>query len=429
MPTDSHSLSPVAAPPRELESQGLTTPALILIGLCAMVYFLDGLIHSILGPMAPEIAQSLRLGPAQLGPIFSANLIGQCLGLIAFPIIAARAGQRAVVLICLIGFGLAQCASALSGSAASLFTWRLITGVFLGGCLPSCVALVAAAAPNRKRGLAIMLLFTGYGSGAAVAGVVATSFGELGGWRMTTVAVGALCIVTALCVWLWLKEISSGEDEESSVRNVLGRSNALRLFSSRYLLGTIMLWLLFMCMLTISYCLNSWLPTLLVNTGRDASLAGLSVSVFSVGGIIAGLTVGLLIDRWGAARTLLSFLSLSTVLLFAIGQLMVTASATVLLALLAICGFFVLGAYGGVNVVLASYYPAELRAAGIGWAKSVGRVGTVMTPMLIGAGITSGMTQTAIMSMFSAPALLAVVALAVVARSEARRHAITEPAP
>ena len=31
-----------------------------------------------------------------------------------------------------------------------------------------------------------------------------------------------------------------------------------------------MLWLLFICMLTVSYCLNSWLPTLLVKVGRTA---------------------------------------------------------------------------------------------------------------------------------------------------------------
>ena len=30
-----------------------------------------------------------------------------------------------------------------------------------------------------------------------------------------------------------------------------------------------MLWALFISMLTISYCLNSWLPTLLVEVGRD----------------------------------------------------------------------------------------------------------------------------------------------------------------
>jgi len=114
-------------------------------------------------------------------------------------------------------------------------------------------------------------------------------------------------------------------------------------------------------------------------------------------------------------RTLVSFLTLSTALLFIVGRLMASASTAVLLVLLAVCGFFVLGAYGGVNVVLASFYPAHLRAAGIGWTKSVGRIGTLLAPVSIGAGLSAGMRETTLMSMFAVPALLAVVSLVVIA--------------
>jgi len=85
----------------------LTTPILVLTGLCSLVYFLDGLIHSILGPLAPDMARSLQLSNAQLGPIFSANLAGQCIGLVTLPLLSNRMSQRAIVLLCLIGFGIA----------------------------------------------------------------------------------------------------------------------------------------------------------------------------------------------------------------------------------------------------------------------------------------------------------------------------------
>ena len=420
MPTDSQFTTAAAPPQRLLEKEGLTAPVLVLIGLCAAVYFLDGLIHSILGPLAPQVARSLHLGNAELGPVFSANLVGQCLGLIVFPILAARAGQRAIVLACLVGFGLAQSGTALSQGPASLFIWRLITGIFLGGCLPSCLALVTAAAPDRRRGLAIMTLFTGYGLGATVAGLIATGFSALGGWRVATLAVGGVCLVTTLFAWMWLREVQTDDDEMPRPGPVPGSPNTLHILSLRYLVGTLMLWLLFMSMLTISYCLNSWLPTLLVAVGRGERFAALSVSIFSLGGIVAALGVGLLIDRLGAIRTLIAFLSLSTVLLFIIGQVLASAPAALLLVLLVICGFFVLGAYGGVNVVLATFYPAPLRAAGIGWTKSVGRIGTLVTPVLIGAELTAGMRETTIMSLFAVPALLSVVSLAMIGWCEAR---------
>ena len=90
-------------------------------------------------------------------------------------------------------------------------------------------------------------------------------------------------------------------------------------------MGTLMLWLLFVSMLTISYCLNSWLPTLLVEVGRDERFAAISVSIFSLGGIVAALGVGVLIDRFGAMRTLISFLAVATVLLFVVGQVLAIA--------------------------------------------------------------------------------------------------------
>ena len=395
----------------------------LLVGICSMVYLLDGLIHSMLGPQAPEIARALHLSDAQLGPIFSANLIGQCIGLVTLPMLAGRTSQRTVVLLALVSFGLAQAATATAQGATSLFVWRLITGVFLGGCLPSCLALVTAAAPTPRRGLAIMILFTGYGLGATIAGIVATAFTPFGGWRVAMVAVGGVCVLTAAIGWMWLEE-SSAEREEAVRRGAAGRPNPLLVLSRPYLVGTCMLWLLFISMLTISYCLNSWLPTLLVKVGREQSFAALSVSIFSLGGIVAALGVGVLIDRFGALRTLITSLSISTVLLFIVGQVLATASPLNLMLLLAACGFFFLGAYGGVNVVLATFYPAVLRATGIGWTKSVGRIGTLLAPVLIGTALSVGIAETSIMSLFALPALLAVSALAVIALVQRRNRVV-----
>lgn len=119
----------------DVGAEQLSAPVITLIGISSLIYFLDGLIHSILGPLAPDLARSLNLSNTELGPIFSANLIGQCVGLVVFPLVANRMGQRGVVLVSVVGFGLGQCASALSTGATDLFVWRLITGVFLGGCL------------------------------------------------------------------------------------------------------------------------------------------------------------------------------------------------------------------------------------------------------------------------------------------------------
>jgi AAHS family 4-hydroxybenzoate transporter-like MFS transporter len=391
------------------------SPTVILIGICSLVYFLDGLIHSILGPLAPEMARDLGLGNAQLGPIFSANLIGQCIGLVTLPLLAGRMGHHRVVLLSLVGIGISQSATALMDGAAALFWIRLVTGVFLGGCLPSCLAIVTGAAPPERRGFAIMVLFTGYGLGATVAGLLASAFMQAGGWRAAMVAAGTACLATGVLARRHLSApASAGQGPEHPARDSAPPPRAWEIVAPHYLAGTLMLWVLFISMLTISYCLNSWLPTLLVEVGRDERFAAISVSVFSLGGIVSALGIGALIDRFGAVRTLVLALSISSVLLYITGQALESASPMVMMTLLGACGFFVLGAYGGVNVILATYYPAALRATGIGWAKTVGRAGTLLAPIMIGTALTAGMRETTVMSLFAIPAMVAVLSLLVI---------------
>ena len=110
------------------------------------------------------------------------------------------------------------------------------------------------------------------------------------------------------------------------------------------------------------------------------------------------------------------YFAIAAVLLFVIGQVMTTLDARPLLVLLATCGFFMLGAYGGINVVLAGYYPAVLRAVGVGWAKSVGRLGTVLPPIAIGYGLAQGISAETIVSLFAAPAFLVTGALLFIGR-------------
>ncbi|MEG3152913.1 MFS transporter [Sphingomonas sp. ZT3P38] len=381
---------------------------------CALVYFLDGLVHTIMGPLAPEFAPALRIDSTDLGPIFSANLIGQCIGLIAFPPVAARFGDRWTVGLTLAGFGAAQAATGLAGSASDLFWMRLLTGVLLGGCLPSCLAMVTAATPDRRRGLAITGLLTGYGLGAAMAGMVAVTFVGLGGWRVAMAAIGIVCLASSVVALIFLRNVgdqaASTEETQPDASHEPG-PNPLSLLSPRYRLGTLMLWLVFISMLTISYCLSSWLPVLLVRLGHDSAFAAMALSIFSFGGIVAALCVGLLVDRYGAQRVIVAFMLMSAVLFLATGQIMGRSSAYVLQAMLALCGFFALGAYAGVNVILASFYPHRLRSTGIGWAKSVGRIGTVAAPVLIGSQLKAGIAETTILASFAVPAVVAAVAL------------------
>ncbi|MBT2134686.1 MFS transporter [Croceibacterium sp. LX-88] len=405
-----------------------TSNQLCIIGVCSLVYFLDGLLHTIMGPMAPSIARDLSLEVSELGPIFSANLIGQCLGLVTFPQLVGRIEQRTLVTLAVAGFGLVQGASAFAQDAQQLFALRLVTGFFLGGCLPICLAIVVDVAPAGRRGLASMMLFTGYGAGATLAGVVAAVFSEPGGWRIALGVIAASCIGATLAAWFGLAELDS---PPARAENAGTGGPRLRrgILAPGLVLGTLMLWVLFVAMLIIQYCLSSWLPTLLVEVGRTPEFAALSVTVFSLGGIIAALGIGVLMDRIGTFRVLMASLATATVLLAVTGQLLSSASDTLLMTLLGTGGFFFLGAYGGINVVLAEFYPAPLRAVGIGWAKTVSRLGTVVAPIVIGIGLAAEVPETLMMTLFAVPCALAGIALTAIRGTQRGRAAVQKEIP
>src|SRR5205823_10062170 len=59
-------------------------------------------------------------------------------------------------------------------------------------------------------------------------------------------------------------------------------------------------------------------------------------------------------------------------------------SMTALLIVTFLAGFFVLGIQSGINVLGALVYPTSLRANGSGWELGIGRIGSIVGP-LVGA--------------------------------------------
>jgi MFS transporter, AAHS family, 4-hydroxybenzoate transporter len=411
----------------------LTREQLILIGLCAVGYFVDGLSSAILAPFAPAVMRSLQLSKAELGSMFSANLLGQCLGLIIIPLFEGRIGPRRTIVWSTVLFGLGDVASGLAGNRDELLVCRLIIGVGVGGTLPAALSLVAELAPPGRRGTALMALILAFALGPVFSGLIGSLFtGHAGeGWRWVLMAVGAASLVAAVAQGRWLPDSPSflrrRQPGAVAVAKSTGEDSPWYLFSPVLLRGTLILWFIFINAVIISYCLMTWLPTLLVDTGRSARLGAMALSAFSLGGVLSTLLVGPLIDRIGAYRTLAGSFAASALFLAASALSIRSAPDGMLLAFLAAAGFSLLGAYGGANVLAAEFYPATLRAVGAGWAKSAGRIGTVLAPLLVGWALTRGVREEHVLLAFVVPAALAVLGIVGMYFEKGRRPALTIP--
>jgi AAHS family 4-hydroxybenzoate transporter-like MFS transporter len=111
--------------------------------LCACVALLDGLDLQAIGLAAPSIARMLHVEPRAFGAVFSAALLGLTLGAFILGPMADRFGRKRVLLASTLTFGIFTIATALATSFTALLVVRFLTGVGLGGAMPSFISLAS----------------------------------------------------------------------------------------------------------------------------------------------------------------------------------------------------------------------------------------------------------------------------------------------
>ncbi|HEX3371539.1 MAG TPA: MFS transporter, partial [Candidatus Acidoferrales bacterium] len=65
---------------------------------------------------------------------------------------------------------------------------------------------------------------------------------------------------------------------------------------------------------------------------------------------------------------------------------------------------------GGLNVMAATIYPTSIRATGIGWALGIGRIGSIVGPVLVGVMLKLNWGPREIFQAGAIPALCAAAA-------------------
>jgi AAHS family 4-hydroxybenzoate transporter-like MFS transporter len=104
--------------------------------------------------------------------------------------------------------------------------------------------------------------------------------------------------------------------------------------------------------------------------------------MLQVGGVVGTFALGSIIDRFSfRALALVYFIAVFAV--GAIGQL----GHSVIFVTMAIfaAGFCIVGGQIAANALAAGFYPTSVRATGVGWALGIGRVGSIIGPLVGGA--------------------------------------------
>jgi MFS transporter, AAHS family, 4-hydroxybenzoate transporter len=378
-----------------------------LLLICATVLFLDGFDTTAIGYVAPALAKEWNVGKAALGPVFSAGLFGLMIGALVFGPLADRIGRKKIIIFSTLAFGIGTLVTSLVNDVNTLLAIRFLTGLGLGGAMPNTIALTSEFSPHRRRATMVMVMFVGFSIGAALGGLLAAALIPPFGWRSVFVVGGAAPLVLVPILAWQLPEsvrfLALTGRADARVAELLAFVNARaafdagtrfvvdepalkgipvqHLFRGGRTLATLLLWVVFFMSLLDIYFLSNWLPTVLNDLGASISEAAAIGSMLQVGGVVGTFALGSIIDRFSfRALALVYFVAVFAV--GAIGQL--GHSAALVTSAIFVAGFCIVGGQIAANALAAGFYPTSVRATGVGWALGVGRVGSIVGPLVGG---------------------------------------------
>jgi AAHS family 4-hydroxybenzoate transporter-like MFS transporter len=173
-----------------------------------------------------------------------------------------------------------------------------------------------------------------------------------------------------------------------------------QLFRDGRALTTVLLWSAFVTSFVGHHFLTSWLPTVLVSDGIPLGQAVVAAALFQGGGAVGSLVVGRLVDLRGIAA-LAAIFALAVPLVALIGA--PGLGEVALLAVVFVAGIFVLGGQIGLNALAGTFYPTFIRSTGAGWAFGIGRIGSILGPVLGGVLIGFGLPTWLLLLCAAAP--------------------------
>lgn len=404
-----------------------------LLLTCAAVLFLDGFDTTAIGYVAPSLAKEWGLTKGALGPVFSAGLFGLMIGALLFGPLADRIGRKKIIIFSTLAFGIGALVTAFAKDVNTLLAIRFLTGLGLGGAMPNTIALTSEFSPQRRRATMVMAMFCGFSLGAALGGFLAAGLIPHFGWRSVFIVGGVAPLLLVPMLALKLPEsvrfLALTGRADARVAQLLGRINpravvaaatrfvvhepelvgmpVLHLFRAGRTLVTLLLWVVFFMSLLDLYFLSNWLPTVLNDLGASVSEAAAIGSMLQVGGVVATFALGYIIDRFSfRALALLYFIAVFAV--GAIGQL--GHSVALVSMAIFVAGFCIVGGQIAANALAAGFYPTSVRASGVGWALGIGRVGSIVGPLVGGALLTMKWSTGAVFVAAAAAALCAALA-------------------
>lgn len=360
-----------------------------IVALSVLIFMTDGFDIQVIAFVGTSILKTFNQPLSALGPLLTWGVMGILVGAVILGALGDRIGRRIPLILSLTVFSVGTFATCAVKQFDQLAGLRLLTGIGLGGAMPSLYALCAESAPAKWRALTVTLAACGNPLGAAIGGLICAEVVPSNGWRVVFEIAGLFSLALIPLVWSWIpRSVFSKLHGDATTERVGPRSKRLllqylaALFRAQRLLGTPLVWLTCFSAVLTAYFLVSWTPALAERAGLSAKESILAGALLNVGAIFGGALLSRLIDKRGPYRVLGVGFAMGGLLIIGIGwswHVPLLFLANVLLV-----GTVAFGSTACIGTFATLFYPEEIRGIGVGFAMAFAQIGGVAGPFLGG---------------------------------------------
>jgi predicted MFS family arabinose efflux permease len=266
------------------------------------VVFAQTLFTRAVDPVIPMIAESLDIDVATAALLSSAYTFPYALVQPALGVTGDFFGKTRLMNLCLLVVSIAALVCAVATSFSLLVAMRVAAGLVAGGVFPVAMALVGDLVPVNQRQVAIGRLLavglTGNLIGASIAGVI----GDFLGWRGVFAILGAFGSIATVAAFFAFRGVVTPPPAPfnraaviANFRSIFADPRAKVCFISVFFEAIFI------------HGLFPYVALLLLAIGETrASIAGLLIAAFAVGGVLYSLSVPVLIAHVRERRLMIA---------------------------------------------------------------------------------------------------------------------------
>ncbi|MDK4256614.1 MFS transporter [Bacillus velezensis] len=391
-----------------MNKQPAVTPRKLL-AIAGMGWLFDAMDVGILSFIIAALHTDWNLTPDQMKWIGSVNSIGMAAGAFVFGMLADRIGRKKVFMITLLFFSVGSGISAFATGLTVFLILRFLIGMGLGGELPVASTLVSEASAPEKRGRIIVLLESFWAAGWLLAAVISYFVIPSFGWQ-------AALLLTALAAFyaLYLRRSLP----ESPAHQALPQKKSIRgqagsVWAKPYIRPTVLLSVVWFCVVFSYYGMFLWLPSVMLMKGYSMIESFEYVLLMTLAQLPGYFSAAWLIEKAGRKTILVIYLLGTAGSAYFFGA---ADSLAMLLTAGMLLSFFNLGAWGVLYAYTPEQYPAAIRATGSGTTAAVGRIGGIFGPLLVGSLAARNVSFTVIFAVFCAAILIAVITIIILGK-------------